>query len=151
MVFWLSTSYGHLNFFLIKSNRQKSDGAKSGEYGWWWIIGTFSLIVLTSNDVLLFNITQMNGICFFEEVVENSFRLKIVASYYVFWTFTFTNPTSVSRLVSNLSQIKPRLIPSNIAHGLNGPCLNRAKFFLTCLRFWSVYWWDIQRDARFLF
>ena len=30
--------YGHLNFFLIKSNSQKSDGAKSGEYGGWRIV-----------------------------------------------------------------------------------------------------------------
>jgi hypothetical protein len=92
-------------------------------YGSWLIyfannrFKTISLIVLTSFGFPLFNTTQMNDTCCFEEDVEHAFRLKPVASYYGFWTFTFTNPTSVSRLVSNLSQIKPLLIP--IKYGLN--------------------------------
>ena len=51
----------------------------------------------------LFNITQMNDACCFEEDVEHAFRLKPVASYYGYWSFTFTNPTCFSRLLSNLS------------------------------------------------
>ena len=71
------------------------------------------LSVLTSDGVPLFNINQMNDTCFFEEDAEHAFRLKPVESYYGSWTFTFTNPNSVSRLVSNSSQIKLLLIPSN--------------------------------------
>ena len=116
---------------------------------------TISLIVLTSNGVPLFNITQMNDTCCFEEDVEHAFRPKPVASYYGSLTFTFTNPTSVSRLVSNLSQIKPRLIPSNNITYSRWTVSIRAKFSLQAstlsLRFWSVNSWGIQRDASFLF
>ena len=54
----------------------------------------------------------MNDTCYFEDA-EHAFRLKTVASNYGSFSFIFTNPTYVMRLVSDLSQIKPQLFYSN--------------------------------------